>query len=61
MCIRDSDYCRKNFKFATADERRALAQNPEVLAMPMWPESGSVAVVDGYIVIRLSEGSGLYD
>ncbi|MFR2460010.1 MAG: hypothetical protein ACLTAO_12690, partial [Christensenellales bacterium] len=56
-----NDYCRKNFKFATADERRALAQNPEVLAMPMWPESGSVAVVDGYIVIRLSEGSGLYD
>lgn len=56
-----NDYCQKDFRFATVEERRRLAADPRVLKMPFWPEPGSVAVVDGYVVLRLSAGSGLYD
>ena len=56
-----NDYCQKDFRFATVDERRALAKDPRVLKMPFWPERGSVAVIDGYVVLRLGTGSGLYD
>ncbi len=56
-----NDYCQKDFRFATVDERRALAKDPRVLKMPFWPERGSVAVIDGCVVLRLGPGSGLYD
>ena len=56
-----NDYCQKNLHFATIDERRALAEDPRVKAMPLWPDPGSVAVVDDFIVLRLSAGAGLYD
>lgn len=56
-----NDYCQKGFRFATIEERRALAKDPRVLKMPFWPERGSIAVIDGYVVLRLSAGSGLGD
>ncbi len=56
-----NDYCQKGFRFVTIEERRALAKDPRVLKMPFWPERGSVAVIDGCVVLRLGPGSGLYD
>lgn len=56
-----NDYCSFDFTFAKVEERRELAQDPRVQAMPCWPENGSVAVIDGYVVLKLSEGVGLYD
>ena len=56
-----NDYCQKDLHFATIDERRALSKDPRVKAMPLWPDPGSVAVVDDFIVLRLSAGVGLYD
>ena len=56
-----NDYCQKKFAFATVEERRRLAADPRVRRMPLWPEPGSIAVIDGFLVLRLGEGSGLYD
>ena len=55
-----NDYCSFDFTFATVEERRKLAVDPRVEQMPCWPENGSVAVVDGYVILKLSEGVGLY-
>ncbi len=56
-----NDYAGKHFDFATRAERLKLAKDPRVLKMPLWPAPGSIAVVDKYLVLRLSPGAGLYD
>ena len=56
-----NDYCQKDFRFATVEERRALAADPRVRKMPFWPAFGSIAVVGDCVVLRLGEGAGLYD
>ena len=56
-----NDYAGKNYVFATRAERLRLAKDPRVLRMPFWPAPGSIAVVDKYLVLRLSPGAGLYD
>ncbi len=41
--------------YPPAEERARLASSPEAASMPCWPAAGSVAVIDGTVVVKLSE------
>ena len=51
-----NDYCALDLEFVSHDEKEQLLQLPEVQQMPLWPQTGSVAVVGDTIVIRVGEG-----
>lgn len=40
---------------ANASEQKKLMELPEVVAMPTWPDDGSVKVVGDYIVVKFSK------
>lgn len=42
--------------YPPAEERERLAASPEVASMACWPAAGSVAVVDGTVVVKLADG-----
>ena len=44
-----------NFALAPSYVRDRVANLPDFLSMPIWPHQGSVAVVDGVIVVKLSQ------
>ena len=48
-----NDYCGKNFKFLSGEEKKNLIQSEEVQAMEVWPSKNCVAVIDDTIVIKL--------
>ena len=48
-----NDYCGKNFKFLSGEEKKYLIQSEEVQAMEAWPSKNCVAVIDDTIVIKL--------
>jgi len=48
-----NDYCGKNFKFLSGEEKKYLIQSEEVQAMEVWPSKNCVAVIDDTIVIKL--------
>ena len=52
-----NDYCSTDYTFATRAEKQQLLALDEVRQMPLWPQTGSVAVVGDTIVIRAGEGS----
>ncbi len=57
FCSTINDYCGKNYKFVSGEEKKALALREEVKRLGKWPEKNCVAVVDGTIIIKLnSEG-----
>lgn len=45
-----------HLEFSAADEARtqALSADPEVARMPVWPESGSITIIDKTVIIKLS-------
>ena len=51
-----NDYCSTDYTFATRAEKQQLLTLDEVRQMPLWPQTGSVAVVGDTIVIRAGEG-----
>ncbi len=55
VCSAINDYCRKNYRFLSGDEKQNLLNNPEVVSMPHWPDKGSVKIVDGVIVLKLGQ------
>jgi len=42
--------------YPSGEEQQRLRESPEAASMPCWPAAGSVAVVDGTVVIKLSDG-----
>ena len=57
FCSAINDYCGKNYRFVSGEEKETLARMESVQAMQAWPSNGCVAVVDGTIVIKFgSEG-----
>lgn len=48
-----NDYCGKDYRFLSGQEYDRLADSQAVKAMPLWPESGSVAVVENTVIIKL--------
>ncbi len=53
LCSALNDYCGKNYKFLSGDNKKALMKNRKVEDMPIWPAKDSIKVVDNTIVIKL--------
>ena len=43
-----------NFNSASADRYRKLQKNQEVAAMPCYPDPGSIRIIDGTLVVKVS-------
>ena len=48
-----NDYCDKNYKFVSGEERKALMQRDDVKCMEVWPSKNCVALIDNIVVIKL--------
>ncbi len=48
-----NDYCDKNYKFVSGEEKKKLTQKENVKSMEKWPEKDCVAIVDNTVVIKL--------
>lgn len=57
LCSALNDYCDKNYKFVSGEEKDKFKEKEEVKAMGVWPSKTCVSVIDDTIVIKLgSEG-----
>ncbi len=48
-----NDYCDKDYKFISGEEKKQLSQNEKVKSMEKWPARNCITVVDDIIVIKL--------
>ncbi len=54
-----NDYCDKNYKFVSGDEKKKLLQREDIKSMGIWPSKDCVTTVDDIVVIKLgTEGEG---
>ncbi len=53
LCSTLNDYCGKNYKFLSGEEKKNLSKREEVKAMEKWPSKDCVAVIDDTVVIKL--------
>ena len=57
LCSALNDYCDKDYKFISGEEKDKFKEKEEVKAMGVWPSKTCVSVIDDTIVIKLgSEG-----
>ena len=54
LCSALNDYCGKNYRFLYGAEKAALLEKINEEAMGIWPDNGSILVVDNVIIIRLA-------
>ena len=47
-------YCGQDLPSPTDAQAQAIYQSPEYAAMPCWPDNGSVKMIDGILVAKLS-------
>ena len=55
LCSALNDYCGKNYKFVSGEEKSDLLKRMEADALSNWPEKDSIAVIDDVIVIKLGD------
>lgn len=48
-----ADYCEKDYKFISGEEKKNLSQREDIKSMEKWPSKTSVAVIDEIVVIKL--------
>lgn len=48
-----NDYCDKNYKFISGEEKKQLIQKEDIKTMAVWPQAGCVQVIDNIIIIKL--------
>ncbi|MBO5453237.1 MAG: glucosyltransferase domain-containing protein [Clostridia bacterium] len=53
LCSALNDYCDKNYKFVSGDEKKAISQREDIKAMNVWPYEDCIMVTDNIIVIKL--------
>ena len=53
FCSALNDYCDKNYKFVSGEEKENLIQRENVKSMEKWPSKGCVAIVDDTVIIKL--------
>lgn len=51
------EFAGVDMKFCTTEEYRALCQSAELQAMPTYPNEGSVATINGVVVLKMSDTS----
>ena len=49
-----SDYCEKDYKFVSGEEKQEFLKKDAVKSMGIWPSEDSVSVVDNTLIIKLS-------
>ena len=53
LCSALNDYCGKNYKFISGEEKKALLKNFDTDSLDSWPQKSSICVVDNVIIIKL--------
>ena len=53
LCSAINDYCEKNYKFVSGEEKKKISARDDVKAMKKWPSQECVTVIDDTIVIKL--------
>ena len=53
LCSALNDYCGKDYKFLAGEEKKAMSEKAE--GFDCWPAKDSICVIDGVIVIKLSD------
>ncbi|MBQ4111021.1 MAG: glucosyltransferase domain-containing protein [Clostridia bacterium] len=53
LCSALNDYCGKNYKFLSGEQKQNLIKTEKVKAMKKWPHKDCVAVIDDTVVIKL--------
>ncbi len=53
LCSALNDYCGKNYKFLSGEEKQELLKKEEIKNMGVWPSNDSVKKVDGILIIKL--------
>lgn len=48
-----NDYCDKNYKFVSGEEKKSIVETEDVKSMGVWPSEDCVAVKDNTIIIKL--------
>ncbi len=48
-----NDYCGKDYKFVSGDEKKELTQREDIKSMETWPSRDCVSVVDDIVIIKL--------
>lgn len=55
LCSALNDYCGKNYKFVSGEEKSDLLKRIDTDSLNNWPEKNSISVVDNVIVIKLGD------
>jgi len=55
LCSALNDYCEKNYKFISGEEKSDILKNIDKDKLKSWPEKSSVSVVGNVIIIKLGD------
>ena len=53
LCSALNDYCGKNYKFVSGEEKIKFMQREDVKSMKKWPQENCVTLIEDTIVIKL--------
>ncbi len=53
LCSALNDYCEKNYKFVSGEEKKYFSQRLDIQSMEKWPSKDCVAVIDDTVIIKL--------
>ena len=55
LCSALNDYCGKNYKFISGEEKSELLKRIDTDSLNNWPAKNSISVIDNVIVIKLGD------
>ena len=55
LCSALNDYCGKNYKFISGEEKTELLQRIDADSLNNWPAKNSISVIDNVIVVKLGD------
>ena len=55
LCSTLNDYCGKNYKFISGEEKSEFLKGIDTDGLNNWPEKNSISVIDNVIVIKLGD------
>ena len=55
LCSALNDYCGKNYRFVSGEEKIKLIENIGEKSMSNWPAKDSIFVTDNVVVVKLGD------
>jgi hypothetical protein len=52
FCSALNDYCDKNYKLVSSDEKKSLIQTEAVSSLENWPSNNCITIVDNTIIVK---------